>query len=262
MNKAFLTRVFLICIIVVFPVGVFAYEQVMTADGDVAGGYFGLRTAWVDVNAHGVADLVESSFVYDSYRGKVEVFIAVSYTPPSSGQGLRGYSIRIQADPEVSFTPGDILVNAVPSGATFLSEIIVNGTNDYTIDYTILGAGPGSLVVEDLFTVTCNGASTGSATFNIVSAELKDDSNTTIPAIHGAIAVVDCLPPDTPVLAAEPTFRSGTDNTINLSDQAASATGIPQTGRVLMSTAERCLQVCISIALKREVLIKANACCC
>jgi len=145
------------------------------------------------------------------------------YTPESGVNNLRGYSIRVTATSEVSFGAEDILVSELDEDDTWI-EVIENGSNDFTIDFAILGPTSGLAGELDFFTITFHGAGDGDAAITMSDVVLRDVTNQNI-AIGtldiGSIAV-DCTAPNPPVLAAEDPFTAGTNNTISWSDESAS----------------------------------------
>jgi alpha-tubulin suppressor-like RCC1 family protein len=124
--------------------------------------------------------------------------LAFHFTPSFDAPAVRGYSIRVQATSALSFTPGDITVNVLPPGEQVFHQIIENGPNDYTIDYTILSTTTLGITDEaDLFTVLFRGGVDGTGTVSIPSAQLRDLQNQPIALDYSATAtvVVDCSPP-------------------------------------------------------------------
>jgi len=147
-----------------------------------------------------------------------------AYTPPSPIDSIRGYSVRVQATGQVSFDASDVTVHTVPGGATTTHQINSNGTNDYTIDYAILGPTAGIITAADLFSIVFHGAGDGTATVSIASATFRDLHNQTVTVDYSATSSisVDCTAPNTPTMTAEPAYTQGTSNPVAWSNESGS----------------------------------------
>jgi hypothetical protein len=156
--------------------------------------------------------------------------LAFHYTPTYDSPAVRGYSIRVQATSAVSFTASDITVNSLPPGDQTFYQIIPNGANDYTIDYTILGTTTQGITGEaDLFTVLFYGNADGIATVSIPSAQLRDLQNQPVLVDFSGTAeiLVDCVPPG-PItgIAAVPGHQGVTASWTDPDDQDLTAVEI------------------------------------
>ncbi len=149
------------------------------------------------------------------------------YTPEDGANSLRGYSIRVTATSEVFFEwndgAGDIVVSELGEDDTWI-EVIENGPNDFTIDFTILGPSSGLAGELDLFTITFHGAGDGDAAITMSDVVLRDvnNQNIAVGTLGAGSIAVDCTPPDTPGLVAEDPFTVGLSNTISWSNESAS----------------------------------------
>jgi len=157
--------------------------------------------------------------------------LTFTYTPDAMSPPLRGYTIRVTATGEVSFTDADISINTGLVPESEYTDIVYNGPNDYTIDYAILGTTGGIDWVESFFDVTFHGDNAGahaSATVSFGSCELRDLDNAPIGAICDATASieVDCLAPTVPTMTAEPAYTQGLSNTVAWSDESGSGAAL------------------------------------
>lgn len=130
------------------------------------------------------------------------------YTPGAETPPLKGYSIRVMADSSVTFAPAGLTVYTLPPGAQAFYQVYQNAPNDYTVDYTILGADTqGITTAEDLFSIAFHGTDDGIATVAITHVDFRDLQNQPFVVEYStpATIIVDCCPPQ-PVTAvtAEP----------------------------------------------------------
>ena len=137
---------------------------------------------------------------------------------------LRGYSARVQCSAELSFSSTDVTVHTVPTGVTVQSYVTQNGTNDYTIDYVILGGSTGMTSQEMVFSIDFHGAATGTGTVQITDASLGAWDGRPVAAFYPYTwsVDVDCTPPSVPAMDAEPAYTAGTSNTVSWSDESGS----------------------------------------
>ncbi len=92
--------------------------------------------------------------------------------------GLKGYSIRFSADPNLGIEPGDVTVHSVPEGEMNFFQVTSMGDNDLVVDYAIMGAGAPSIESRTtLFTVQVAGVSEGVGQLRVVGAQLRDAAN-------------------------------------------------------------------------------------
>jgi hypothetical protein len=119
------------------------------------------------------------------------------FTPDSGTPALKGYSVRVQAESELSFDNTDFTINTLPSGATVQYYLNQNASNDWTIDYAIMGSTSGITTAEELFSVEFHAASQGSGVVSIASATFRDLTNESFPVDYSGTAtiVVDCSAP-------------------------------------------------------------------
>jgi parallel beta-helix repeat protein len=153
--------------------------------------------------------------------------LSFDYTPDAFTPALRGYTIRVTATSEVSFTESDITVHTLVSGDTQYSDITMMGANDYLIDCAILGLTAGVTGPDSFFDITFHGDNAGAhsaATVSFVSCELRDLANLPIGGDCTATATidVDCLAPTVPTMSAEPAYTQGLSNTVDWSDESGS----------------------------------------
>jgi hypothetical protein len=126
--------------------------------------------------------------------------LTMTYDPGTDITPIKGYSIRVVADEQVSFSPGDFAVHTVPPGEQVFFQVLENGPNDCTVDYAILGSSaPGITAPADLFTLTVHALTDGQATVGMASAEFRDLANQTVTVDYESTSSVwvDCGPPDT-----------------------------------------------------------------
>ncbi len=140
-------------------------------------------------------------------------------------QAIRGYSVRVQCSPELSFTESDVSFNVVPAGASeshFVTENVAG--SDYTIDYSVLGATAGIPSDVDLFTIDFHGEADGVGVVSIVEGTLGtvDGPLVGVDVLGTANVNVDCTASDVPTLDAEPEFTAGAANTVSWSDESLS----------------------------------------
>ncbi len=137
---------------------------------------------------------------------------------------LRGYSARVQCSAELSFSSTDVTVHTVPTGVTGQSYVTQNGTNDYTIDYVILGGSTGMTSQEMVFSIDFHGAATGTGTVQITNASLGAWDGRPVAVFYPYTwsVDVDCTPPSVPAMDAEPAYTAGTSNTVSWSDESGS----------------------------------------
>jgi hypothetical protein len=152
--------------------------------------------------------------------------LVFNYAPDAFTPALRGYTIRVTATSEVSFTESDITVHH-PLADPDYYDIIMNGANDYTIDYAILGTTLGVTGPESFFDITFHGDNAGAhsaATVSFVSCALRGLNNEPIGNDCTATASidVDCLAPTVPTMGAEPAYTQGLSNTVDWSDESGS----------------------------------------
>ena len=147
------------------------------------------------------------------------------YTP-GSNPDIRGYSVWVQCDADLTFGAGDISFFTVPTGVstqTFVTEVTAGSL--YKVDYAIMGGSVGIDAEADLFSVTFHGAATGTGVVSINSVAFAALDGTPITGVvySGTDDIlVDCAPPDVPTMDAEPTHTQGLANTVSWSDESAS----------------------------------------
>ncbi|MCK4546161.1 MAG: hypothetical protein KAW17_01855 [Candidatus Eisenbacteria sp.] len=142
------------------------------------------------------------------------------FTPDAGTPALKGYSVRVQADSELSFDDTDFTVNTLPSGATVQYYINHNASNDWTIDYAIMGSTSGITTAEELFSVEFHAVSEGSGVVSIASATFRDLTNESFPVDYSGTAtiVVDCSAPSgTMVINNDDTYTNSTSVTLTSS---------------------------------------------
>ncbi len=174
-------------------------------------------------NAGGLGVPVSDNVLFDPYSGMATIGItplaagpincsessthSFGYTPDPMSPALRGYTIRVTASAEVSFTLADIVINTGLVPDSEMTQIIDNGTNDFTIDYAIMGATAGITTAVNFFDVTFHGVGDGIATVSFVDCILRDVTNFPIGSDFSATAAidVDCSAPAlATVLTADP----------------------------------------------------------
>ena len=127
-----------------------------------------------------------------------QVTVDFRYSPAPDTPAMRAYSVRVTATSAVSFTASDITVYTLPPGDSAVYEVIENGPNDFTIDYTILGVDSEGIATEsDLFSVTFTGADDGVGTIAMLDGDFRDLDNQSflVDLTATATVVVDCGPP-------------------------------------------------------------------
>jgi len=142
------------------------------------------------------------------------------YTP--GGPHIRGYTVRVECDAELTFGPGDVTFNTVPVGVTVQTYVTeVTAGHIYDLDYVILGGSVGISEEADLFSVDFHGAATGQGEVTIVSVFFSALDGTPItPVDHSGVATidVDCVPPEGSfVINNDATYTTSVDVTLNIS---------------------------------------------
>ncbi|MEN8008483.1 MAG: T9SS type A sorting domain-containing protein [Candidatus Krumholzibacteriota bacterium] len=159
----------------------------------------------------------------DAFYCGESVDITYGYTPDVvDTPTLRGYSIRIVAPYGLAFDAADIIVNSPLGGVNDTYLITMNGTYDYSIDFTFLDPGAGLSVAADLFTITMHdrGFNIPNTVVGIDSGRFRTPENLDIVVdITDSVEVdVLCIPPPPPALDPEPAFTTGTSNTLTWTD--------------------------------------------
>jgi hypothetical protein len=120
------------------------------------------------------------------------------YSPSSNSAAVKGYSVRILAESSISFSASDFTVNNLPPEEDVLFQIVENGFNDFTLDYTILGSTTNGITSPAfLFSILLHGLEDGSAVLSISAAEFRDLDNQSVPVDFSSVAnvLVECGPP-------------------------------------------------------------------
>ncbi len=198
------------------------YHSTLNSDGlgnDVSDHV--LFEPWIGTSTLGITPVSSGPISCSGFENLV-----FNYTPDGSTPPLRGYTIRVTATSEVSFTESDITVHHPVAGSDYF-DITMNAANDYTIDYALLGSTPGVVGANTFFDIDFHGSNPGAhsaATVSFVSATLRDLSNAPIGSDIAATASidVDCLAPTVPTMSAEPTYTQGLSNTVSWSDESGS----------------------------------------
>ncbi|MCP3976649.1 MAG: hypothetical protein GY720_19355, partial [bacterium] len=158
-----------------------------------------------------------------------DVTLGFDYNPGAFTPELRGYSIRVTATSEVSFTDADIVVyDDIIPGEYEVVEIVELGVNDYRIDWAVMGGGNGVDWVESFFDITFHSDNLGAhtaATVSFLAVEFRDLDNQPVSVDYSATATidVDCLAPDAPVMDGEPLYTQGLSNTVDWSNPGGGA---------------------------------------
>lgn len=171
------------------------------------------------LNPLGLGNAVSDNVAFEPYAGQVVFGIAASdngpmncsessaltfsYTPDALTPAMRGYSLRIPITAaatfdSTSFVPNPALYPTGPGSApSFFDVSLAPGGTAYTVDYSILGTTPGILAPVNLFTLTVDGATDGTAVIGADSCSVRDLSNQPIGADCSASQsiVVDCTSP-------------------------------------------------------------------
>ncbi|MBN2172301.1 MAG: hypothetical protein JW819_13360, partial [Candidatus Krumholzibacteriota bacterium] len=152
------------------------------------------------------------------------VDIDFHYEPDLAGPELRGYSVRVQATSALSFTDSDVTFLNPTGAADTYTDVIDNGTNDYTIDFAILGGTTGIDSVETIFRVRFHAAGDGDGVVSIAAAELRDLDNDPVSVDHSCVAQVgvDVTAP-TGALAIDGGAAYTTDTEVTLNSSVTGA---------------------------------------
>jgi len=153
----------------------------------------------------------------------------------TAGAATLGFSVRIQLSPELTLAPAGI------TEGTFLSsggratnfQVVNNGGGQYTVDGVTLGTDCGPTDLSGLlFNVAVQSSSpSGTGTVSIVSTEMRNCSNATLPSAPGGSAsvAIDNTDPLVAVTApngGESWYRGTTQNITWTASDASGVAGI------------------------------------
>ncbi|MBC8367316.1 T9SS type A sorting domain-containing protein, partial [bacterium] len=192
------------------------------------------------LNPSGAGVLVGDNILFDPWTGLADLSILPGlsgpincsqssvlnfhYAPGDMTPALRGYEVTVACDAGLTFDGTDISDLGALSDIGMQSFYVTdNGDDSFTICAALLGPTSGLTLEDDLFSIEFHGTATGLQNVNILSYKLRDlDNGEFFATLHDAVIEVDCLGPDAPVLAAEPIYTQGTENTLDWSDESAS----------------------------------------
>lgn len=148
--------------------------------------------------------------------------VTFHFEPALTTPAVKGYSVQVIGDDNVSFVASDITVLTVPSGESPFHQIIENGPNDFTIDYTILGPEtPGITSAADLFSINLHGQAEGWGNVSVIAADFRDLENQSLAVDFStpASVFVDCtLPEQVTGVTAAPGHEKVTLNWVDPGD--------------------------------------------
>ncbi len=142
------------------------------------------------------------------------------YTPGDSI--LRGYEITVGCDAGLTFGEADITdLGALSDIGDQYFDITDNGDGTFKVSAALLGPTSGLVVADSLFSVVFHPVSTGVQNTSITDYKLRDLDNVQFTAtVTNATVDVDCDPPNTVTLTAEPAYTAGTSNEVTWSDES------------------------------------------
>jgi len=220
----------------------YGIESTTAADYDARGNWWGHHAGpyHPSSNPLGQGDAVSDHVLFDPWRGMADLAplpatsgpincsqyqtLAFHYTPDADTPALRGYELTVESTHHLDFGAGDVHDSGVLAGlGDHLFQVVDNGDGTFTVADAILGATSGLTTEADLFSIDFHGLATGDGEVEIIHYKLRTLDNEDIFAtLAGATVTVDCTPPDTPTMAAEPAYTRGTENEVTWTNESAS----------------------------------------
>ena len=119
--------------------------------------------------------------------------LTYTYSPGDATPPIRGFNIRLLANPPLLITPADVTFFDLPDTVHVFTDVLVNAENDLTVSFAILG-GTGQLdFAAEIFTLAVQGEDTGTGTINFVSVTFRDLLNNPVDVAAGPPASIEYI---------------------------------------------------------------------